>query len=126
LRPETLARRVALYRDALTRAKPMGAFVNGRAGAFAMVHCADTDARAQAEAERSFMSYVGTTLNVTTPVLEARKSGRSAEEVASEPGREVTEYEGIDPRKVDLQYMIDNGMCVVGDPDTCIRQIERV
>ena len=40
--------------------------------------------------------------------------------------REVTEYEGLDPRKVDLQYMIDNGMCIVGSPDTVIRQLERI
>lgn len=124
--PETLGRRVAMYRDALQAATPIGASVNGRAGAFALVHCADTDAQAQEEAERAFMSYVGTTLNVTTPVLEARRSGRSAADIAADPNREVTEYEGLDPRKVDLQYMIDNGMCVVGSPDTCIRQIERV
>ena len=32
----------------------------------------------------------------------------------------------LDPRKVDLQFLIDNGMCTVGNPDTCIKQIERV
>lgn len=124
--PKTLARRVGMYREALKNAKPMGSFVNDRAGAFSMVHCADTDAQAQEEAERAFMSYVATTLAVTTPVLEARKSGRSAEEIAADPNREITEYEGQDPRQVDLQYMIDRGMCVVGSPDTCIRQIERI
>ena len=49
----------------------------------------------------------------------------SSEEVASDPNREIKEYEGLDPRKVDLQFLIDNGMCVVGNPDTCIKQIER-
>ena len=107
-------------------AQPMGQFVNGKAGAFGLVHCADTDAQAEEEAERAFMSYVGTTLAVSTPVLEARRSGRSAAEIAADPNREVTEYEGLDPRKVDLQYMIDNGMCIVGSPDTVIRQIERI
>jgi alkanesulfonate monooxygenase SsuD/methylene tetrahydromethanopterin reductase-like flavin-dependent oxidoreductase (luciferase family) len=126
VRPETLARRVNLYREALKTAKPHGAFVNKRAGAFSMVHCADTDVEAREQAERAFMSYVGTTLNVTTPVLEARKSGRSAADIAADPNREVTEYESLDPRKVDLQYMIDNGMCIVGSPDTVIQQMERI
>ena len=126
VRPEKLGQRVAMYRDALTRAQPAGQFVNGRAGAFGLVHCADTDAQAEEEAERAFMSYVATTLAVSTPVLEARRSGRSAAEIAADPDREVTEYEGLDPRKVDLQYMIDNGMCIVGSPDTVIRQLERI
>jgi alkanesulfonate monooxygenase SsuD/methylene tetrahydromethanopterin reductase-like flavin-dependent oxidoreductase (luciferase family) len=117
---------VNLYREGLKTAKPYGAFINNRAGAFSMVHCADTDAQAIAEDERAFMSYIGTTVNVTTPVLEARKSGRSAEAIAADPNRQVTEYEGLDPRKIDMQYMIDNGMCVVGCPDTVVRQIERI
>ena len=124
--PEELGRRVQMYRDALKTAQPAGAFVNNKAGAFSLVHCAETDKQAQAEAERSFMSYVGTTLQVTTPVLEARKSGRTLEEISADPNREIKEYEGVDPRKVDLQFMIDNGMCVVGSPDTCIKQIERI
>ena len=74
--PEELGNRVQMYRDAIKTAKPAGAFVNNKAGAFALVHCADTDKQAQDEADRSFMSYVGTTLQVSTPVLEARKSGQ--------------------------------------------------
>ncbi len=124
--PEELGRRVQMYRDALKEAKPAGAFANSKAGAFSLVHCADTDKQAQEEAERSFMSYMNTTLQVSTPVLEARKTGRTLEEITADPNREVKEYEGLDPRKVNLQFMIDNGMCVVGNPDTCIRQIERI
>lgn len=124
--PEELGRRVQMYRDAQKNATPAGAFANNKAGAFSLVHCADTDEQARKEAERSFMSYVATTLQVTTPVLEARKTGQSPDAIAARPNRQVEEYEGVDPRKVDLQFMIDNGMCVVGNPDTCIRQIERI
>ncbi len=62
------------------------------------------------------MSYVATTLQSTPPVREARKLGRSLEEVTADPNRKIKEYEGVDPRKVDLQYLIDTGMCVVGSP----------
>ncbi len=124
--PEELGRRVQMYRDALKEAEPPGAFINNKAGAFSLVHCADTDKQAYEEADRAFMSYVATTLQSTRPVLEARKSGRSLEEVIADPNREIKEYEGVDPRKVDLQFLIDNGMCVVGNPDTCIKQIERI
>jgi alkanesulfonate monooxygenase SsuD/methylene tetrahydromethanopterin reductase-like flavin-dependent oxidoreductase (luciferase family) len=124
--PEELGNRVNMYREALKTANPPGAFINNKAGAFSMVHCADTDQQAREDANRSFMSYVNTTLQVTTPVLEARKSGRAMEEIAAERNREIKEYEGLDPRKVDLQFLIDGGMCVVGNPDTCIQQIERI
>ncbi len=124
--PEELGRRVQMYRDALKEANPPGAFINNKAGAFSLVHCADTDKQAQEEAERSFISYMNTTLQVSTPVLEARKTGRSLAEITADPNREIKEYEGVDPRKVDLQFMIANGMCVVGNPDTCIKQIERI
>ena len=115
-----------MYREAIKEAKPTGAFVNNKACAFSLVHCAETDEQAQEEAERAFMSYVGTTLQATTPVLEARKTGRTLEEITTDPNREIKEYEGVDPRKVDLRFLIDNGMCVVGNPDTCIKQIARI
>jgi alkanesulfonate monooxygenase SsuD/methylene tetrahydromethanopterin reductase-like flavin-dependent oxidoreductase (luciferase family) len=123
--PDELGRRVARYRDGLTRAQTQGRAVNGRAGAFSLVHCADTDAQARADAERAFLSYTATQIGATAHVLQARRTGRSIEELGSEP-LVVEEYEGIDPAKVDLDFLVDNGMCVVGDPDTCIRQMEHI
>src|SRR5439155_26277578 len=73
--PEELGRRVQMYREALKEAKPAGAFVNNKACAFSLVHCADTDEQAQEDAERAFMSYLGATLHATTPVLSARHTG---------------------------------------------------
>ncbi len=46
--------------------------------------------------------------------------------MVSDPNREIKEYEGVDPRTVNLRFLIDNGMCVVGNPDTCVKQIERI
>lgn len=36
----------------------------------------------------------------------------------------IKQYEGVDLSKLSLDFMIDNGMCVVGSPDTCIKQIK--
>src|SRR5208282_2773263 len=41
--PEKLGQRVRAYRAAAQNAKPYGAFVNNKAGAFALTHVADTD-----------------------------------------------------------------------------------
>ncbi|MWA03188.1 LLM class flavin-dependent oxidoreductase [Actinomadura sp. LD22] len=126
VRPEEVGRRVRAYREAVARAEPMGAAVNDKAATFTLVHCADTDEQAREEAEAGFMSYVQAQISSSAPVLEARKSGRRPEEIDADEGFQVTDFEGIDPRDVDLQYLIDNGMCVVGSPDTCVKQIERL
>lgn len=124
--PEEVGRRIATYRDAIKNAEPIGAAVNNQAATFTLVHCADTDQQAQEEAETGFMSYVRAQIASTGPVLEARKSGRTPEEIAADPQFEVTDFEGIDPRTVDLKFLIDHGMCIVGSPDTCIKQIDRL
>ncbi len=111
VRPEELGRRVRIYREALKEAKPVGAFVNNRAAAFSMVHCAETDKQAREDAERAFLSYTNTTLQAITPVLEARKTGRKLQDLPAGSEFIIKEYEGLDPSKVDLDFLIDNGMC---------------
>jgi alkanesulfonate monooxygenase SsuD/methylene tetrahydromethanopterin reductase-like flavin-dependent oxidoreductase (luciferase family) len=125
--PEKLGQRIRGYRKAIETAKPYGAFVNNRAGAFSMTHVADTDKQARDEAERAFMSYVGTTLRVNSTVLEAKKTGVDPKDPARGQVPELpTQYEGLDPSKVTIDSLIDHGMCICGSPDTVIRQLERI
>ena len=126
VRPEHLGQRVRAYREAIKTAKPYGAFSNNRAGAFAMTHLADTDKQARAEAEQAFMSYVRTTLVANAPVLEAKKTGVDPTETGRLNTALPKEYEGLDPSKVTLDSLIDNGMCICGSPDTVVKQIERL
>ncbi len=113
-----------IYREALKSAQPVGATINGRAAAFAMVHCAETDQEARADAERAFLSYTNTTLQFIGPVIEAMRAGKKLEDVPQGYEYMMKQYEGIDLTKIDLEFMIDNGICVVGSPDTCIKQIK--
>ncbi len=125
--PEHLGQRVRTYRNALKTAKPHGAFVNNRAGAFSMTHIADTDKQAREEAERAFMSYVGTTLRVNSPVLEAKKTGAEPKDQARGQMPDLPkQYEGLDPSQVTIDSLIEHGMCICGSPDTAIRQLERI
>ncbi|HVJ98463.1 MAG TPA: LLM class flavin-dependent oxidoreductase, partial [Acidimicrobiia bacterium] len=56
--PEDLEPRIANYRKGLADCTdPVGAFVNPRAATFTMVHCSDTNEKARAEAEESFVWY---------------------------------------------------------------------
>lgn len=122
--PEELGRRVRIYREALKGAQPVGAAVNRRAAAFAMVHCAETDQEARAEAERAFISYTNTTLQFIGPVIEAMRAGKKLADVPQGYEYMIKQYEGVDLSKLSLDFMIDNGMCIVGSPDTCIKQIK--
>ena len=102
----------------MKEAKPKGAFVNNRAGAFFMTHCAATDKQAREEAERAFISYAQTTLATAIKVPSGGASGEQKYAHA--------QFEAADQSKLNLDYLIDNDMCIVGSPDTCIRQIERM
>jgi alkanesulfonate monooxygenase SsuD/methylene tetrahydromethanopterin reductase-like flavin-dependent oxidoreductase (luciferase family) len=125
--PEKLGQRVRAYRAAVQNAKPYGAFVNNKAGAFALTHVADTDKQAREEADRAFMSYVNTTLRVNAAVIEAKKTGIDPTETPGAPLPELPkQYEGLDPSKVTIDSLIQHGMCICGSPDTVIRQLERL
>jgi len=125
--PEKLGQRIRAYREALKEAKPYGAFVNNKAGAFALTHVADTDKQARDEAERSFMSYVNTTLQVNAAVIEAKKTGIDPKEAPESLVQPLPkQYEGLDPSKVTIDSLIEHGMCICGSPDTVVRQIEKL
>jgi alkanesulfonate monooxygenase SsuD/methylene tetrahydromethanopterin reductase-like flavin-dependent oxidoreductase (luciferase family) len=115
---EHLGRRIAAYRDGLKEAKPLGQFVNPRAAVFFMTHCAATDKQAREEAERAFLSYAQTTLATAIKVPADGGSGQQRYAHA--------QFEAADPTKITIDYLIDNDMCIVGSPDTCIKQIERM
>jgi alkanesulfonate monooxygenase SsuD/methylene tetrahydromethanopterin reductase-like flavin-dependent oxidoreductase (luciferase family) len=92
-----------------------------------MTHLADTDKQARDEAERSFMSYVNTTLRVNSAVIEAKKTGIDPKDPARGTVPDLpAQYEGFDPSKVTIDTLIDHGMCICGSPDTAIRQLERL
>jgi alkanesulfonate monooxygenase SsuD/methylene tetrahydromethanopterin reductase-like flavin-dependent oxidoreductase (luciferase family) len=125
--PEKLGQRVRAYREAAKNAKPYGAFVNNKAGAFALTHIADTDKQARDEADRAFMSYVNTTLRVNSAVIEAKKTGIDPKETPGAPLPDLPkQYEGLDPSKVTIDSLIEHGMCICGSPDTVIKQLEKL
>ncbi len=115
---EHLGRRIQAYRDGLKEAKPKGQFVNPRAAAFFMTHCAATDKQAREEAERAFLSYARTTLATAIKVPTGGAAGEKKYAHA--------QFEAADPDKLTLDYLVENDMCIVGSPDTCIKQIERM
>src|SRR5581483_7576973 len=58
--PEELARRVAIYREAVANAQPVGHFVNNQVAAYTLVHCAETSEEARANVEEEVLKFIKT------------------------------------------------------------------
>jgi len=119
--PEELKQRIDLYRDGLTRAKPVGKFVNGRAATFTMVHVAPTREEARATAAESFQWY-------------ARKGTAAVASVSKwmrELGRESGSYAygdalaDLDTSFLNFDFLESSGASIVGDPATCVETAKR-
>jgi alkanesulfonate monooxygenase SsuD/methylene tetrahydromethanopterin reductase-like flavin-dependent oxidoreductase (luciferase family) len=119
--PEELKQRIDMYRDGLTRAKPVGKFVNDRAATFTMVHVAPTREEARATAAASFEWY-------------ARK-GTEAVASVSKWMREIGKASGtyaygdaladLDTSFLTFDFLESSGACIVGDPATCVEVARR-
>ena len=125
---ETLAEEIAAYRRALGTARPVGAFVNDRCAAYTIVHCASTDAAARAHgAPEAALWYLTYAFQVLARQVEPE---RHLLEVASDdPYRQVAIENPVVRRALDgtltFEELDAQDMVVIGDPDRCIRKLER-
>jgi alkanesulfonate monooxygenase SsuD/methylene tetrahydromethanopterin reductase-like flavin-dependent oxidoreductase (luciferase family) len=117
--PPELAFRIGLYREALKQAQPAGKFVNPRAAAFTMVHCAETDAEARRNAEESVLWYFKRSIELIGS-LAAWQEGKDLGSYEYARALRELNLEGF---SFDLLQEMD--AIVVGDPDTCIRKARR-
>jgi alkanesulfonate monooxygenase SsuD/methylene tetrahydromethanopterin reductase-like flavin-dependent oxidoreductase (luciferase family) len=122
--PEELKPKVEEYRRGLAECEqPIGRFVNDQAATFTMVHCADSNERAFAEAAESMEWY---------PKVGARQIAEIADWQA---GEDLGNYDYAadikntrDSGALDLltfDYLRDSGAAMVGDPRRCIEIGER-
>jgi alkanesulfonate monooxygenase SsuD/methylene tetrahydromethanopterin reductase-like flavin-dependent oxidoreductase (luciferase family) len=119
--PEELKGRIDLYRAGLREAKPVGKFVNGRAATFTMVHCAETNAEARADAAESFVWYAHKGTQAVASVAKwQRELGQSSGTYAY--GDALAD---LDLGFMTFDFLESTGACIVGDPDTCIATAKR-
>ena len=119
--PEELKDRIDLYRDGLTRAKPVGKFVNGRAGTFTMVNVAPTREQARANAAESFEWYAR---HGTEAVASVAKWMR---ELGQESGTYAygDALADLDTSFLTYDFLEETGACIVGTPEACIETAKR-
>jgi alkanesulfonate monooxygenase SsuD/methylene tetrahydromethanopterin reductase-like flavin-dependent oxidoreductase (luciferase family) len=112
--PEELAGRIALYRQGLAEAEPVGKFVNPRAATFTMVHCAPTRAEAAEVAGDSCAWYAATgakQIASLAPWMEGKDMG------TYDYAREMASH---DLDAISFDYLDSVGAVLVGDPDRCV------
>jgi alkanesulfonate monooxygenase SsuD/methylene tetrahydromethanopterin reductase-like flavin-dependent oxidoreductase (luciferase family) len=124
--PEQLVPRIQMYRKGQADcAKPVGAVRNTTAATFTMVHCAETNAKARADAEESFVWYpktAGWHIASLAEWMEERKQGLGNYAYAGEALK--NRREGL-LDFLTMDYLWDSGAAVVGDPDRCIELAKR-
>jgi alkanesulfonate monooxygenase SsuD/methylene tetrahydromethanopterin reductase-like flavin-dependent oxidoreductase (luciferase family) len=119
--PEELKQRIDLYRDGLTRAKPVGKFVNDRAGTFTMVNVARTREQARANAAESFEWYAKHGTEAVASVAKwMRELGQASGTYAY--GDALAD---LDTSFLTYDFLESTGACIVGTPETCIETARR-
>jgi alkanesulfonate monooxygenase SsuD/methylene tetrahydromethanopterin reductase-like flavin-dependent oxidoreductase (luciferase family) len=120
---EEVARRIEMYDVAARDPEPIGPAVNRQKAVFLLAHCAETDTQARDEAERAFMAYV-------TMAAQTASALKQQTDATLPPGSDAPTRAGFDggfdPDKITMDYILERGTAVCGNPDTCIRQIEEI
>ncbi len=117
--PDELAFRIGLYRNALKEAQPVAKFVNHRAAAFTMVHCAETNAEARHNAEQSVLWYFKRSIELIGSLA------------AWQEGKELGTYEytralkDLNLEGFNFDLLDEMDAIIVGDPEKCIQKAKR-
>jgi alkanesulfonate monooxygenase SsuD/methylene tetrahydromethanopterin reductase-like flavin-dependent oxidoreductase (luciferase family) len=130
-----LAERVRAYRAALATATPVGRAINTRAGAFTIVHVAETRARALANGGAdAAINYLLYAFRVLGGGAAPGDGGMRREAAADEIS--ITPYRDLLAREYPIILKMMRGECtfedvdqedmvIVGDVDDCARKVER-
>ncbi|MEO8694832.1 MAG: LLM class flavin-dependent oxidoreductase [Acidimicrobiales bacterium] len=127
--PEQLAERLENYRKGQADCdQPVGKFRNATAATFTMVHCNDTNEKAKAVAEESFVWYPGAAGREIASLADwmEEREGKGGDlgnytYAADAKQRRDSGQMG----QLTMDYLYDSGAGVVGDPDRCIEICKR-
>ena len=125
--PEDLAERLEAFRKGHADCdEPVGAFRNERAATFTMVHCNETNEKARAAAEESFVWYPGYGGGLIASVADYLADLEVAELGTYEYTGDAAKSrdEGL-LGQITMDYIWESGAGVVGDPDRCVEIAKR-
>jgi alkanesulfonate monooxygenase SsuD/methylene tetrahydromethanopterin reductase-like flavin-dependent oxidoreductase (luciferase family) len=117
--PEEMGRRIRLYREALREAKPKGKVVNPRAAVHTVVHCAKTSKEARKNAGDAFMNWAS---HYVQDIIAGFARWLDPQEPTYDYFKAFTGYA---QDEIDFDFVNDNDMVIVGDPDECVQKVKR-
>jgi alkanesulfonate monooxygenase SsuD/methylene tetrahydromethanopterin reductase-like flavin-dependent oxidoreductase (luciferase family) len=130
-----LEERVRAYRQALAQATPVGKFVNGRVGAFTIVHVAESRQQAidngGTDAAINYLLYAFRVLGGgAAPGDAGMRREHAAEDIKSTPYRDMIAKEypiivKMMQNECTFEDLDQEDMVIVGDVDECARKVER-
>jgi alkanesulfonate monooxygenase SsuD/methylene tetrahydromethanopterin reductase-like flavin-dependent oxidoreductase (luciferase family) len=115
LTPDDVLSRIRRYRTALPDAQPVGGMCNPRVAVLQVVHCAPTMQEARANAKTSVMWFHEQVFAFSRPFLR---------ENIPQSYRYLQGIQKIDTRNITFDYLHDNSMIIVGDPEHCIQRLK--
>jgi alkanesulfonate monooxygenase SsuD/methylene tetrahydromethanopterin reductase-like flavin-dependent oxidoreductase (luciferase family) len=119
---DEVAGQIRMYRDELKNVRPIGKAVNDQVGAFTIVHCAETNDKARENGGHDSALWY---MKYAFQILAAR--GREAQKIG--PYEEFRKAHPIIGKIVDgsvtFEELDAEDMVIVGDPDRCVRKLER-
>lgn len=115
---EELERRINLYRGGIAEAEPIGKFVNDRVGTFTMVHVADTEEEAKANAREAMLWYIRTSFNYIASIGTWLDDKLGSYEY-------IKQFLNVDINALDFDFLNDNAMVIAGTPDQCAEKVAR-
>jgi alkanesulfonate monooxygenase SsuD/methylene tetrahydromethanopterin reductase-like flavin-dependent oxidoreductase (luciferase family) len=124
--PEQLEERIQNYRRGQADCtQPVGKFRNEQAATFTMVHCNDTNEKARAVAEESFVWYPKTAALSIASLAEWMAEGQQELGNYGYAGEALKGKQSGMFDFLNMDYIYDSGAGVVGDPDRCIEICKR-
>jgi alkanesulfonate monooxygenase SsuD/methylene tetrahydromethanopterin reductase-like flavin-dependent oxidoreductase (luciferase family) len=122
--PEDLKEKVDQYRLGQSECTdPIPKVVNNRAATFTMVHCADTNEKAFADAEESMVWYPNVGARQIASVADWMKGKDLGSYSYAADVAEMRDSGALDA--ISFDYIKESGAAMVGDPKRCIEIGER-
>jgi alkanesulfonate monooxygenase SsuD/methylene tetrahydromethanopterin reductase-like flavin-dependent oxidoreductase (luciferase family) len=115
--PTELPARIKPYREAIAHARPVGGMVNNQVAGFTVTLCLDDDTEAQRVAGPAALWY---TAMLSTLLGHWRGRAVPGYEYYGELNRAAQTQSAAN-----MTSLIENGTYCIGDPDTCVRIIEK-
>lgn len=131
---DKLAARIDRWRTAQRKAKPIGQMINDNAATFVLVHVADTDEQAREQARAAQMYYVKGQAHLLTSIVDLYKGREDMGsygymQKAVQKAAQKTVQKTVDSldaaKRITFEKMDDRHMCIVGNPDTVIKKVQR-